>query len=125
MDLCLCPLFFVEIEGGKLSWGFNKEMFKGLVATFLMLSYTPVTYYIEVLQYSVAVHTLTRNPTENKIDLVYEELNFTCKVGKPLVLLSKIIAQILMKIYLEVVPKLPMFLRYFRDNRLNTRSSVS
>ena len=37
------PVIFVEIEGGKSVWGFNEETFKGLVAVFQMLSYTPIT----------------------------------------------------------------------------------
>ena len=119
------PVIFVEIEGGKSVWGFNEETYKGLVAAFQMLSYTHVTYFIQVLQYSVAVHTLKRNPTASKIDIEYESINFTGNIGESLVLLSKIIVQILMKIYIEVVPKLPMFVKYFCKNSLVTRGSVN
>ena len=119
------PVIVVEIEGGKNVWGFNEETYKGLMAAFQILSYTHITYFIQVLQYSVAIHTLKRNPTASKVDIKYESINFTGNIGKSLVLLSKIIVQILMKIYIEVVPKLPMFVKYFCKNELVTRGSVN
>ena len=94
------------------------------MAAFQMLSYTHIAYFIHVLQYSVAIHTLKRNPTASKIDIEYESINFTHNIGESLVLLLKIIVQILMKIYVEVVPKLPMFVKYFHENGLVTRGSV-
>ena len=118
------PVIFVEIEGGKSIWGFNKETFKGLVAAFQMLSYTPIGYFIQVLQYSVAIHTLKRNPTASKINIEYKSIHLTSNIGKSLVLLSKIIVQILMKIYVKVVPKWPVFVGYFCNNSLVTRGSV-
>ena len=90
-----------------------------------MLSYTHVTYFIQVLQYSVAIYTLKRNPIASKIDIEYENINSTGNIGKSLVLLLKIIAEILMKIYVKVVPKLPMFVKYFCKNGLVTRGSVN
>ena len=92
------PVIFVEIEGGKGVWGFNEETYKGLIAAFQMLSYTHIGYFIQVLQYSVTVHTLKRNPTASKLDIEYESINFTGNIGKSLVLMSKIIVQILLKI---------------------------
>ena len=76
------PVIFVEIEGGKSVWGFNEETYKGLMAAFQRLSYTHIAYFIQVLQYSVAVHTLKRNPTASKIDIKYESINFTGNIGE-------------------------------------------
>ena len=93
LDQCLCQLFLWKLNEERV---FGDSMKKPI--RFQMLSYTHIAYFIQVLQYSVAIHTLKRNPTASKIDIKYKSINFTGNTGESLVLLSKIITQILMKI---------------------------
>lgn len=117
------PIIFIEIEGGKTTWGFNENTYKGIVAALSMLSYMPIGYYIEVLQYSICIYPLNRDLRNKKVLIEYENINLESNIEEQMIVLLKIVLTILMYYCMEIIPKLPTFASYFCNLNIESRGA--